>query len=63
MLRSGEFEDWYEAFCIAGENVPNENSDDWGAVRALIAVATHGEPEELSSLDKEFKAMIGGDSD
>lgn len=63
MLRSGEFEDWCEACCIAAGKAADENSDDWGAVRALIAVATHGKPEELSSLDKEVKAMIGGDSD
>ena len=58
LIRRGDVDSWYDAYLVASQKTRESGSEDWAAIRALVVVATHGEPNELSYLDEELKALI-----
>ena len=56
--------DWHLGYLIAQHNMlqhdeGTDEREDWGAIRDLIVIASHGAPETISYLDEEWHAIIG----
>jgi hypothetical protein len=62
LLHREDVGSWYDAYEIAARKMKEDDDEDWTAIRALVIVATHGAPQELSYLDEEFMALIDSDA-
>ena len=62
LLRRQDVDSWYDAYETTVRKTKGDDDGDWAAIGALVIVATHGAPQELSYLDEEFMALIDSDA-